>query len=285
MRTVNPVRMRLCVLSRCLQIDALWARRYSGVAFLETKMSAVRGSLSVTLSIVLSVSLLAKPILGNSGLGSGTVVSAERAHVGTAAASAGATVFPGDQLDTEQVGSLQIRAGAARLVLTSSSHLVWGAEGGSASATLTGGTAAFSTAGAKAFVLHAGTAAFKPRGDEPTVANVTLLNAKELLVRCSRGAVLIAVEDDVRMIPEGTAYHVVLDPEAAGRPGEVPAPAAPGSWGQNPPIKAGKSQVILYAIAFTAAITRFALSGGIGSPRPPERVIKYLVFVFYFSGL
>ncbi len=269
MRTVNPVRMRLCVLSRCLQIDALWARRYSGVALLETKMSAVRGSLSVTLSIVLSVSLLATPILGNSGLGSGTVVSAERAHVGTAAASAGATVFPGDKLDTEQVGSLQIRAGAARLVLTSSSHLVWGAEGGSASATLTGGTAAFSTAGAKAFVLHAGTAAFKPRGDEPTVANVTLLNAKELVVRCSRGAVLIAVEDDVRMIPEGTAYHVVLDPEAAGRSGEVPAPAVPASWGQNQPIKAGKSKFIWYAIAFTALVTWFALSEAMESPDRP----------------
>src|SRR5258706_10179556 len=255
MRTVNPVRMRLCVLSRCLQIDALWARRFSGVPLLETKMSAVRGSLSVTLSIVLSVSLLATPILGNSGLGSGTVVSAERAHVGTAAASAGATVFPGDKLDTEQVGSLQIRAGAARLVLTSSSHLVWGAEGGSASATLTGGTAAFSTSSEKAFVLHAGTAAFKPRGDEPTVANVTLLNPKELVVRCSRGAVLIAVEDDVRVVPEGTAYRVVLDPEAAVPAGAAPAPATSASWGQQQPIKTGKSKFIWYAIAFTAIVT------------------------------
>jgi hypothetical protein len=232
-------------------------------------MPAVRGSLSATLSILLSVSLLATPILGNSGLGSGTVVSAERAHVGTAAASVGATVFAGDKLDTEQVGSLQIRAGAARLVLTSSSRLVWGSEGGSPSATLTGGTAAFSTAGARAFVLHAGTAAFKPRSDAPTVANVTLLNAKELVVRCSRGAVLIAVEDDVRVIPEGTAYHVVLDPEAAGRAGAVPAPAAPASWGQNQPIKAGKSRFIWYAIAFTALVTGFAISEALESPDRP----------------
>src|SRR5260221_6616176 len=274
MRTANPVRMRLCVLSRCLQIDAVGARRYSGVALFERKLSAVRGSLAVTLSIVLSVSLLATPILGNSGLGSGTVVSAERAHVGTAAASAGATVFPGDKLDTEQVGSLQIRAGAARLVLTSSSHLVWGAEGGSASATLTGGTAACSTARAKAVVLHAGTAAFKPRGDEPTVRNVTLLSAKELLVSCSREAVLIAVDANVRMIPEGTAYHVVLDPEAAGRPGEGPAPAAPASGGQDQPIKAGKSKFIWYAIAFTARITWFSLSEAMESPDPPVRGIS-----------
>jgi len=182
----------------------------------------------------------------------------------------GTTVFAGDKLDTEQVrGGLQIRAGAARLALAASSRLVWGAEGASPSATLTGGTAAFSTASAKAFVLHAGTAAFKPRGDEPTVANVTLLNPKELVVRCSRGAVLIAVEDDVRVIPEGMAYRVVLDPEAAGRLGGAPAPAAHGSWGQNQKRKAGKSNFIWYAIGFTTLVTGFAVSEALESPDRP----------------
>lgn len=232
-------------------------------------MPRARGTASISLSVLLSIGLLASPIWGNPGLGSGTVVSAQRAHVGTAAASVGATLFAGDKLDTEQVGSLQIRAGAARLVLTASSRLVWGAEDGSPSATLMGGTAAFSTAGAKAFVLHAGSAAFRPRGDEPTVANVTLLNPKELVVRCSRGAVLIAVEDDVRVIPEGTAYRVVLDPEAAGRLGGAPVPAAQGSWGQNPPRPAGKSRFIWYAIGFTALVTGFAVSEALESPDRP----------------
>ncbi|HEY4815988.1 MAG TPA: hypothetical protein VIH67_01065 [Candidatus Acidoferrum sp.] len=199
----------------------------------------------------------------------GTVVSAERAHVGTAAASAGSTVFAGDKLDTEQAGSLQIRAGAARLALTGSSRVVWGAEYGVASATLLGGTAAFSTADAKAFVLHAGTAVFRPRGNEPMVANVTFLNPKELVVRCSRGTLLIGVDDDIRAIPEGTAYHVVLDPEAAAPAGEVPAPATPASWGQNQPIKAGKSKFIWYAIAFTAIVTGIVLWRALESPDRP----------------
>ena len=201
------------------------------------------------------------------------MVFAERAHVGTAAASVGATVFTGDKLDTEQAGGLQIRAGAARLALAASSRLVWGAEGGSPSATLTGGTAAFSTAGAKAFVLHAGTAAFRPRSDEPTVANVTLLNAKELVVRCSRGAALIAVDDDVRVIPEGTAYRVVLDPEAAGRLGGAPTPPAAtpvrAQWGQRQPTHPGKSNFIWYAIGFTALVTGYAASEALESPDRP----------------
>jgi hypothetical protein len=96
-----------------------------------------------------------------------------------------------------------------------------------------------------------------------------MLNAKELVVRCSRGAVLIAVEDDVRVIPEGTAYHVVLDPEAAARPGETPAPATPASWGQNQPIKAGKSKFIWYAIAVAAFVTWFAMDEAFESPDRP----------------
>ncbi len=233
-------------------------------------MPRSRGSLAILLSVLLSVILMVMPVWGNSALGLGTVVSAERAHVGTADASAGATVFAGDKLDTERAGSLHIRAGAARLVLAGTSRVTWGFDEGAPSATLTGGSAAFSTAKANAFVLHVGTAVFRPRGDEPTVASVTLLNAKELLVRCSRGALLIAVEDDVRVIPEGSAYRVVLDPEAAGRPGAVPPAAAPASWGKNgPPIKAGKSKFIWYAIIFTGLITYWALHEALESPDRP----------------
>jgi hypothetical protein len=236
-------------------------------------MPRASGVVSINLSVLLSMSSLASPIWGIPGLGSATVVYAESAHIGTAPATVGATVFAGDQLDTEQVrGRLQIRAGAARLVLTASSRVVWGAEEESPSARLMGGTAAFSTAGARAFVLHAGSAAFRPRGDEPTIANVTLLNPKELVVRCSRGAVLIAVEGDVRVIPEGTAYRVVLDPEAAARLGGAPAPEATpthAQWGQKPPTKPGKSNFIWYAIGFTAVVTGFAVSEALESPDRP----------------
>jgi hypothetical protein len=238
-------------------------------ALMEKKMPRTRGTISVALSILLSITLLAKPILANSGIGSGTVISADSAHLGTTVVTVGATVFAGDKLETSPAGSMQIRAGAARLVMTASSRVVWGSESGAPSATLVGGTAAFSTSRENAFILHAGTAAFKPRGDEPTVANVTLLNPKELVVRCSRGAVLIAVEDDVRLVPEGSAYHVVLDPEAAVPPGAVPAAATPASWGQHQPIKTGKSKFIWYAIAFTAIITGIALWQALESPDRP----------------
>lgn len=180
------------------------------------------------------------------------IVSAERANIGTAKATVGTTLFNGDQLITNPQGSLQVRSASARLLLTASSRAVWGAEDGTPEATLTSGTAAFSTANAKAFVLHASTAVFRPQSDEPTIGNVTLLNPKELVVRCSRGTLTIAVEDDIRVVPEGTAYHVLLDANA------LPAADAP-QWGQpKQPRKAGKSKFIWYAIAFTAVVTGIA---------------------------
>ena len=223
----------------------------------------VRVSPAAGLSLVLSITLLVLPTWGSSAIGSGTIVSAERASVGTANASVGSTIFAGDTLRTDRTGSLQVRAGAARLLITASSQVTWGAEDGIPEATLQIGTVAFSTANAKAFVVRAGSAVFRPESDQPTVGNVTVLNPKELVVRCSRGALTIAVEDDVRVVPEGTAYHVVLDANAP------PPTDAPPQWGRRQPTKAGKSKFIWYAIAFTALVTAIAIHEALESPQRP----------------
>jgi hypothetical protein len=215
------------------------------------------------LASVLSLTLLLSTTYAGSALGTGTIVYVDRANVGTARATVGSTLFAGDTLATEQAGSLQVRAGAARLLLTSSSRVTWGEEDGTPTATLTGGTVIFSTANAKAFVLHASKAVFRPESDLPTIGTVTLLNPRELVARCSRGALTIAVEDDVRTIPEGSAYRVVLDANA-------PPPASFPQWGdQKQPRKAGKSKFILYAIAFTTAATWIALHYALESPDRP----------------
>ena len=70
---------------------------------------------------VLSIVLFQTPASGAANSPMGAILSAARAHVGTAPASAGTTVFGGDILSTEQNGNLQIRAGAARLLLAGSS--------------------------------------------------------------------------------------------------------------------------------------------------------------------
>src|SRR6202521_1001718 len=107
------------------------------------KCFAVAGGddcLSITksiLALILSLSLLTAPVWAAPSSSLGVVVFADRAHVGAAQASVGATVFSGDRLSTEQTGSVQVRAGAARLLLSSGSTATFSQEAASPAATLT----------------------------------------------------------------------------------------------------------------------------------------------------
>ena len=80
-------------------------------------MARLRAGICVVLSLFFFVSTT----IGTSAPAVGTITSASKANVGTATATVGTTVFSGDKLATAQTGTLQIRAGAARLMLSASS--------------------------------------------------------------------------------------------------------------------------------------------------------------------
>ena len=234
----------------------------------KTKYSAVNARVSITknlLALFVSASLVT-PAWAAPSPSLGIVVYADRAQVGAALASVGATVFSGDRLSTAQSGSVQVRASAARLLLSGASSATLSQDDVTPAATLTGGSATFSTANSKAFALHVASAVIRPNSDKPTVGQVTVLNPKELIVKSTRGSLSIAVEDDVREIPEGMAYRVVLDPNAADPQG----PRGAGSKGYgSPPIKAAKSRFIWFAVGVTIVITGIALPEVFESPDRP----------------
>jgi len=207
------------------------------------------------LAILISFTLLSSPLWATPSASLGTVVFSDRARVGSAVATVGATIFSGDHLTTDSSGSIQIRAGAARFLLSGQSSAIFSRDEANPSATLLGGSATFSTANSHAFAVHFSSAVIRPSTDQPTIGNITILGAKELVVKCTRGSLSIAVDDDVREIPEGSAYRIVLDPNAD--PQGPRGAGAPGMGG--PPIKAAKSKFIWYAIAITAVITFFAV--------------------------
>src|ERR1700757_4569620 len=107
------------------------------------------------LAVVVSYTLFLMPVTGSAPAAIGTITSATGAYVGSASASSGSTVFGGDHLSTEKFGSMQIRAGAARFLLSGASSAALSQKDGAPGATLLSGTAVFSTASAKAFLLHA----------------------------------------------------------------------------------------------------------------------------------
>jgi hypothetical protein len=225
----------------------------------------LRISLAISLSFGLTTASISTASTTGSAPGFGTVVSAQRAHVGRAAASVGTTVFSGDSLDTDTLGSLQVRASSARLLLSGDSRVTWGTEEGNAAATLKNGSAVFSATNAKAFALHASSAVIRPVGDAPAVGSVAILSPRELMVSCSRGSLAISVDDDTKVIAEGTAYRVDLDPDQSSDGGTQ------SSWPgkQKQPKKSGKDRFLLYVIVFSAAATGIALYYALESPDKP----------------
>jgi hypothetical protein len=226
-------------------------------------MARLRDALRIGSAVIVSFSLSATSY-GAPAAAFGAVTFSEHAHVGRVAASVGTTVFSGDSLDTEKLGSLEVRAGAARLLLSGSSRVLWDAEESTATATLTAGTATFSTANSKAFALRVATAVIRPMGEQPTIGSVAVVNPTELTVNCSRGSLTLTVVDDALVIPEGTAYHIVLDPNA-NQATDDPKTLGPNQRGE----KSGRNRFIFFLIAFATGVTAFAVPEALISPASP----------------
>jgi hypothetical protein len=196
-------------------------------------------------------------------------VSSDRASVGGAGAAVGTTIFDGDKLSTAELGSVQLRTGTARFLLAASSTATLAEDGGMPTVTLLRGTGTFSTSSANAFALNALTAVIKPKSDEPTIGEVTMLAEKQLLVKCSRGALTITVGDDSRVIPEGSAYRIVLDPTAEELQDQPPPQGAGSKGSGRPPLMAAKSKFVWYATAAVVLATVFAVHKALESPDRP----------------
>ena len=216
----------------------------------------------------LSVSLAVGPAMGSpTATALGIVLTADRAHVGDASAWVGTTVYAGDHLSTELQGSVQVRAGAARLLLLSASSAMIDDNEGTPAAKLLSGTATFSTGNAHAFTLYASTAAIRAQTDAPTIGQVTLLNAKELLVISKRGPLAVTVDGETQTIEDGKSYHVYLDPEMAQGPAGAGGPQGPGGKGGT--LKAGRSRFLIVVVGLTAIAVFFAVDEALESAYRP----------------
>jgi hypothetical protein len=83
--------------------------------------------------------------------------------------------------------------------------------------------------------------------------------------------VSVAVDDDVRVIPEGMAYRIVLDPTEAELAAADQDPQGVGAGRHaGRPRRAGRNRFVWFAIGFTAIITGLALSEALESPDRPN---------------
>ena len=228
----------------------------------------MRGVGAVSAAVV-SVSLLVIPPHASTTQSAapwGTVIAAERAHVNQSAADVGTTLYRGDRLSTDMQGSIQVQAGAVRLLLLNSTEAELNEEDGTPSASLVKGTATFSTGTAHAFTLHASKAAVRAYTDAPTIGQVVYVNEKELVVVAKRGSLIVTVADETQVVDEGTAYRVLLDVPVSVPP---PVQTTPTAQRGGAPLKAGRSRFLIVSIAFIAGATTFAILKASESPSRP----------------
>jgi len=222
-------------------------------------------------AIVLSLSLISIHAWGAPTAALGTVIAANRAHLGEAKAEVGTTVYGGDNLSTEVQGSVQVRAGKARLLLLSSSSAVVSEAEGAAAAKLLNGAATFSTGNAHAFTLFASAAAIRALTNAPTIGQVSYMGSRELLVHATRGSLVVIVDNETQVVPEGASYRVLLDQPAEMAQGPEGAGSGkdrgPGSG--HAPRVAGRSRFIYIAGGLTGVATYLAISEALESAQRP----------------
>jgi hypothetical protein len=228
----------------------------------------MRSALRQLLAGLLCLVLLSTPLWGASVPALGVVLLADQALLRSVGAAAGATIFDGDRLATDTKGLLRVRAGAAQLQLLSASAATLNQTATGVSATLTMGTLAAAAPNAGALEMHVSEALIRLHGDGVMQAQVTLVNAKELLVSAQRGALEITVGDQTEIIPEATSFRVFIDPPAApsANANAKPQPQGPRGGGAR---SAGRSRFILLALAVTAVVTILGVDEALESPAHP----------------
>jgi len=234
-------------------------------------MRGLRASLAAFITIGLTIPPACAAPKPTASLG--TVITADHARVGDSPAEVGTTVFGGDRLTTDAQGSVQIRVGAARLLLQGASAAIINDMDGAPSAKLLQGAATFSTGNARAFTLYASRAAIRADSDAPTIGQVTYLNDRELLVASKRGPLTVTVGGETQLVLEGSAYRVILDAMAQGPEGAGTGTGKDKNHdkrkGAGPPLRAGRNYFVPVAIGFAAVVTGIAVSEALESPNRP----------------
>lgn len=162
----------------------------------------------------------------------GVVVEAEHARLGGDAASEGTTVYEGDQLSTEDGGSMQVRVGAAIVRLKEKSsatiHKGGGKAGTEITAELESGAAVLSTGEETPGEIVAKGAKIQPVSEGRGVVEVRVLGSSELQVTARKGSALVSYRGESGTIAEGKSCLVMLGTGEEGGGGGSGTAAAPG---------------------------------------------------------
>jgi hypothetical protein len=201
---------------------------------MEDRVGTLRYS---TLIAVLTVTIIGVPAMAmpanSASAPLGSVLQAERAHLGADITYGGATIYDGDRLETQEDGILRARLGGSQLYLRPSTIAEVHSLPNGFLASLQHGTAIVSSPEGQTFQLVALGATIRPVGTHATVAQVMWMNPSELLLTASVGAIQVSLEgDDAKTIEAGNSYRMEIQPNGSG-PQDTGDHGRPSHGGRN----------------------------------------------------
>lgn len=216
----------------------------------------MRTRFSVLSALVLGVtfggaSLFAAPA-ASVPVPTGVILQASHAMLGTDIATNGTSVFDGDRLATDNVGSLRLRFGSSQAFLTPLSSAVIHPAAQGFAADLSTGTIVVSSVLGEPFHVVADGAIVVPANGQPTVGQVTRISANELVMSSRKGVLEVAIDGETKTIPEGSSYRMIIQPPDPATP-----PQAAG---------AGRNNILWILIIGGVAVTGILLGLALLSP-------------------
>ncbi|MFI5058864.1 MAG: hypothetical protein ACHQLQ_11820 [Candidatus Acidiferrales bacterium] len=138
----------------------------------------------------------------------GVVTQSLGGHLGTAAASEGATIYDGDRIETEENGALSLRAGTVQISLSANSLVVMKHDESGLTPTLERGSAVF-RAESGGLRINAGDVVVRPQSSAPTLGQLTLETCA-VVVTSNVQALEVTAGAETKIVEEGKSYRVLL---------------------------------------------------------------------------
>lgn len=206
------------------------------------------------LVLFLIVSLAGLPVRGAALEPMGTVVLSSAATLDRAPARVGATLYPGDMLETSAGGQMRLSLGGSQIYLLSQSGAKLMGNPGGVKAELVRGTAGF-TQTRSAVQLVTPWATIHGTAQAMTQAQVTMVSPTELVVVAYRGPLLLEVGGVTSTLAEGHSYRVLISFAQ-----DVPSSQSPDDRNGSGNVKARRKPlgvIILLGSAAAAASVYF----------------------------
>lgn len=188
----------------------------------------MRVLIRVGISVLVIVSMLQTPGFAANEKPLGIVVQATYAQVDQSKLAIGTTVYPGDNVATEDGGTLRLKFGASQVYLLGASSATLGQTAGTVHASVGRGTVGFASNGTDKVELELPQGILRAEDGKAGYGQATIVNANQVIISAYRGSLVLDNDGELHTIPEGKSFRVTMDLEpAAAEPAASPSPASP----------------------------------------------------------